>query len=1224
MDLPNLIENQIDSFRRFVEKPTSVSKVRGLCLKDLLDDISPIVHTYGNNNENRIELYFGDYYFEEPKNTILECKQRDISYTRSLKCKVLLRNSVKNEIKEHEIFMSDFYWMTPTGTFIVNGAERVVVNQIIRSSGVLFKQDIDNKKGSETIPIIGQVIPTRGAWIEFEMGSKDILYAKVDRSKKILLPEYLMSIGFDTTEQIKDLFGDSERLIKTLEITDAKLQSAHEKFVEEARKDYEDGQISAEKYENAQQSEPYEYAMRNLYAKVKNEEIGMDHVAEHVQNYLSQHLMDHRRYDLMDVGRYKFNKKLDFTERALGNFLAEDYVITEKHDSLRDQEEVVLHKGEKIDLKMVELMRKNREDFQRVLDLPHPLLSQEEGMDYDPVIIEEIKVYTGDNPEKIVNIIGSNNAEERIFITTSDMIAATSYWLNLYDGVGHFDDVDNLANRRLRLTGELLANQFRLGLAKLEKSIRDKMTTVDPEVMTPQKLINIKPLQTALKEFFGSSQLSQFMAQTNPLDEITHKRRMSALGPGGITRDRAGIEVRDVHATHYGRICPIETPEGQNIGLISSLATYAKVNEYGFIMTPYYKVVNGVVTEDSVYMTADEENEHYIAEANTDLNDDCTFKHDRVYARHNMETSLVEKEIIDYMDVSPKQIMSVSASCIPFLEHDDANRTLMGSNMQRQSIPLLRPQAPFVGTGIEYRAAHDSGVACICEKGGVVEYVDGFMIKVREDDGNVRTYELNKFLRSNQGTCVNQTPIVELGERVEKDDTLADGPSMDQGELALGRNVLIGFMTWQGYNYEDAVVINENLVKNDVYTSIHIEKYEAQARDTKLGPEEITRQIPNVSESSISHLDKDGIIIPGSIVKEGDILVGKVTPKGQSEPSGEERLLLAIFGAKSREVRDTSLKVPHGGDGIVQSVRHFKRENFKELTPGVNEVVRIYIVQKRKIQIGDKMSGRHGNKGVISNVLPVEDMPFLEDGTPLDILLNPQGVPSRMNIGQVLEVHLGMACRKLGVLAATEVFDCCRDEDLEAMMREADMVYVDKETGKEYLDGKVDVYDGRTGEKFDNRVTVGVMYMIKLDHMVDDKLHARSVGPYVLVTQQPIGGKAQNGGQRFGEMEVWALEAYGAAYTLQEMLTVKSDDILGRNKVYRAITEGKEIPEPNLPESFRVFTRELRALGIYVELAYYDDNGEIARKENGEIDNVIDESIVDEESDNFINKFNHF
>ena len=1178
-ELPNLIENQINSFKWFTE----------VGLKNLLSNLTI------SNPSQTLELYFGDYHFEEPTSSILECKERDTSYTRTLSCMVRFHNAEipgTDDMKEDKVFLCDFPWMTPTGTFIINGAERVVVNQIVRSSGVLFKEEIDNKTLQSYL--IGQVIPTRGSWIEFEMGSKNILYAKVDRSKKIYLPIFLKSIGLKDHDAIKELFGsDIEFLNATLE------------------KD---------------QTQDNDEALRELYSKIKQ---GDEIPAEAVRSYLEGHLMDTKRYELMGVGRYKFNKKLDFVERALGHKLAQNYSIYVT-DSEGKKVKKTLKKGTEITEAVAKEIENSRESFRRVLNLEFQLRNPYEiGGD---VIVEEIQVLAKqkNEEEKVVKIVGSYFDEEKDHITLSDMIAATSYYLNLIENVGHFDDVDNLANRRLRLTGELLSNAVRVGLAKLEKNVKDKMSTKDVKDMTIQNLINSKPLQSCVKDFFGSSQLSQFMAQTNPLDEITHKRRLSALGPGGITRDRAGIEVRDVHPTHYGRICPIETPEGQNIGLISSLATYAKVNDFGFILTPYFKVVNGKVTDESVDMTADEEALHYIAEANTELNDDSTFKEEMVYARHNQETNLYPREMIDYMDVSPKQIVSISAACIPFLEHDDANRTLMGSNMQRQSIPLIAPEAPYVGTGIEYSAAHDSGVACVCQAPGIVQYVDGSTIKVLEDDGHIEAYHLNKFLRSNQGTCINQKPIVEIGERVSKGTILADGPSMDKGELALGRNVLIAFMTWEGYNYEDAIVMNENLVKNDVYTSIHIEKYELQARDTKLGKEEITREIPNSSDESRKNLDVNGIVIPGSVVKEEDYLVGKVTPKGQVDPTPYQHLLDAILGEKAKEVKDSSLKVPHGGGGIVQAVRYFNRSTDKELAPGVNEVVRVYIVQKRKIRVGDKMSGRHGNKGVISNILPQEDMPFLEDGTPIDVLLNPQGVPSRMNIGQVLEVHLGMACRKLTlkaqeeliekrkangekaptkeeldavkVLAATEVFDCCRDEDLNDMMSDAGMT----------KDGKIDVYDGRTGEKFDNRVNVGVMYMIKLDHMVDDKMHARSVGPYVLVTQQPLGGKAQNGGQRFGEMEVWALEAYGAAYTLQEMLTVKSDDILGRNRVSRAISEGKEIPEPNLPESFRVFTRELRSLGIYVEL--------IDRK-TGE--NVVDNSLVDEDSDNFIQKY-HF
>ena len=1147
LELPNLIENQIDSFNWFVTKG----------LRELLDNL---VIT---NLSQTLELYFGDFTFDEPEHSILECKQREVSYTKALRCMVKFHNGEIGEIKEDKIFLCNFPWMTPTGTFIINGAERVVVNQIIRSSGVLFKEEVDVKTLQTNL--IGQVIPTRGSWIEFEMGSKNILYAKVDRSNKIFLPIFLKSIGFKDHEAMTALFGDDiEFFNQTLE--------------KDNTKDCDD-------------------ALKELYSKIKQ---GDEIPAEGVKAYLESHLMDTRRYDLMGVGRYKFNKKLDFLERAFGHKLAKNYTVFETVNGEKVKKQ--LKKGTVIDDEVVELIDKNRELFRKTVDLEFQLRNE---LDVDDkVVVEQIQVIAKqkNDSEKVVNIIGSFNDEERNHITLSDIIAATSYYLNLTENVGRYDDVDNLANRRMRLTGELLANQVRVGLAKLEKSVKDKMSTKDVREMTATNLINSKPLESCVKDFFGSSQLSQFMAQTNPLDEITHKRRLSALGPGGITRDRAGIEVRDVHPTHYGRICPIETPEGQNIGLISSLASYAKVNEFGFIQTPYFKVVDGKVTDEYVYMTADEEAIHFIAEANTELNDDSTFKEAKVYARHNQETNLYENSIVDYMDVSPKQIVSISAACIPFLEHDDATRTLMGSNMQRQSIPLIKPEAPYVGTGIEYRAAHDSGVACICKADGVVEYVDGSTIKVRENDGTLTEYNLNKFLRSNQGTCINQTPICEVGEIVKKDDILADGPSMDHGELALGRNVLIAFMTWEGYNYEDAIVMNENLVKNDVYTSIHIEKYELQARDTKLGKEEITREIFNTSEESRKNLDADGIVIVGSVVKEEDILVGKVTPKGQVDPTPYQHLLDAILGEKAKEVKDSSLRVPHGGGGIVQAVRSYKRKEYKELPAGVNEVVRVYIVQKRKIRVGDKMSGRHGNKGVISNILPQEDMPFLSDGTTIDILLNPQGIPSRMNIGQVLEVHLGMACRKLGVLVATEVFDCCRDEDLNDMMKEAQMS----------PDGKQDVFDGRTGEKFDNRVTVGVMYMIKLDHMVDDKMHARSVGPYVLVTQQPLGGKAQNGGQRFGEMEVWALEAYGAAYTLQEILTVKSDDILGRNKVSRAISEGKEIPEPNLPESFRVFTRELRSLGIYVELI---------DKKTGK--NVVDNSLVDEESDDFIQR-NHF
>ncbi len=1150
LELPYLIENQLDSFKKFAEQD----------IVELFNDFSPIM----NKKDGNLELYLLNPRFDEPDTTIRECKEKEISYTRALRCDAQFVNTEESgDIKEAKgIFLLDFPWMTPNGTFVINGAERIIVNQIIRSSGVLFKQASDPKTGA--LVVEGMVIPTRGAWIEYGANTKDVLYVSVDKSNKTPLPIFLKSIGIETYDDMKRLFGENQKLVEVLD-----------KIPERT----------------------YEESMSELYGKIKS---GDSIPLEGIQSYLQAHLMTKEHYDLMAVGRYKYNKKLDFIERAKGHKLAKAYKISEKVDENGEviQEAMTLEKGVLVTKEIAALLDKNRADFREPLKLEHDL-------DSVPTYIEVIEVVANqpDDTKRKVKIIGNNSVEDRELISTSDIIAATSYWLNLFDNVGSFDDVDNLANRRLRLTGELLQNEFRQGLIRLRKNTVDKMSTNDVKEMNPKNLLNAAPLQQVIKAFFGSSQLSQFMSQINPLDEITHKRRMSALGPGGITRDRAGIEVRDVHPTHYGRICPVETPEGQNIGLISSLATYAKVDKYGFIMTPYFKVVDGKVTEEAVYMTADEEAKHYIAEANTELNDDLSFKDKtHIYARHELETDIYTAKDIDFMDISPKQIMSISASCIPFLEHDDANRTLMGSNMQRQSIPLIKPEAPFVATGIEYKAAHDSGAACICEADGIVTYVDGQTIKVREDEsGFEHVYNLTKFMRSNQSTCINQTPICEIGEIVKKGDVLADGPSMDKGELALGRNVVVAFMTWQGYNYEDAVVMNENLVKNDVYTSIHIEKYEVQARDTKLGKEVITRDLPQATEAILKNLDSRGIVIPGTVVKENDILVGKLTPKGQTEPSPQDRLMQAIFGSKSDDHKNTSLRVPHGGGGIVQTVRHYTRQENKSLMPSVEEVVRVYIVQRRKIQVGDKMSGRHGNKGVISNILPQEDMPYLEDGTPVDILLNPQGVPSRMNLGQVLEMHLGMACKKLGVLAATEVFDYCRDEDLREMMNEAHMT----------KDGKVTLYDGRTGEAFDNPITVGVMYMIKLDHMVDDKLHARNTGRYVLVTQQPIGGKAQNGGQRFGEMEVWALEAYGAAYTLREMLTVKSDDMLGRNKVFKAISTGREIPEPGLPESFRVFARELKALGIHIELLH---------SETGE--NVVNQTIVDQDSDEFVHRIN--
>jgi len=1182
VELPNLIEVQTESFEWFMETG----------LKELFADISPITNFNGN-----VELYFGDFEFEPAKYSVKECKEKDVNYSRPLKVTVRLKNKnlvdsktgevlSDDNIVENKIFMGDIPMMTPVGTFVINGSERVIVSQIVRSAGVFFSEEVDKKTLQHKY--LGQVIPTRGAWLEYEMGSKDILYAKIDRSKKILLSTMIKALGFSTKKQIVDIFGEHELLDNTFE------------------KDLT---------QNAEE------AMKEVYAKIRQGETA---TIEGAREFFVSRLFDEKRYDLADVGRFKVNQKLDVVNRVK-SLLDKDIIVKLSKD-LVDPEtgEVIISKSTKLDYDSLDIIDKNRsvllqrvtfdkeleKELKQIIDRENRNEIAPEGEEEAFVqnivrntLVEVLNVDIKDDAgeAKRIKLLGNNSTEIALHVTTSDILASISYYLNLYNGVGNLDDIDHLGNRRLRLIGELLKNQFRIGLAKMEKNVKDRMSTKDPRTITPQNLINIRPLTSSIKEFFGSSQLSQFMQQTNPLDELTHKRRISALGPGGLTRDRAGFEVRDVHQSHYGRICPIETPEGQNIGLINSLACYVKVNKYGFIETPYLKIDQATsrVTDELYYLSADQERDHIIAQANITLNDDMTIKEDRVVARQNGETRIFDKHRCDFMDVSPKQIVSVSTASIPFLEHDDANRALMGANMQRQAIPLLKPEAPFVGTGIEYKIAHDSGTSVIAMSDGIVEYVDGKEIRIRTNEGELERYELVKFLRSNQGTCVNQTPIVKLGEQIKAGDIIGDGPSMDQGELAIGRNVVVAFMTWNGYNYEDAVIMNERLVQDDVYTSIHIEKYEIEARDTKLGKEEITREIPNVGEDGRRFLDADGIIIPGTEVKEGDILVGKVTPKGQTDPSPEEKLLLAIFGEKSREVRDTSLRVPHGGGGIVRSVQVFTRGK-DELNPGVNMSVRVYIVQKRKISEGDKMAGRHGNKGVISKILPPEDMPYMENGTPIDIMLNPLGVPSRMNIGQVLEIHLGMAAKQLGIHVATPVFDGVEQSDLDQIMAEAGMA----------PDGKYVLYDGRTGRKFDNRVSVGVMYMIKLDHMVDDKLHARSVGPYTLVTQQPMGGKAQNGGQRFGEMEVWALEAYGAAYTLQEMLTVKSDDIIGRNKVFKAITDGKPIPAPSLPESFRVLTRELRSLGLYVELINKDTGA-----------NEVDKSLVDNDQEDYINKF---
>jgi len=1131
VELPNLLDIQTKSFDWF--------KNEGI--KELFKEISPIKDYSG-----KLELYFGEYEFDEPKYDIPTSKVNEANYCQPLKVDVQLKNLETGEIKEKQkIFLGEYPVMTPYGTFIINGAERVIVTQIIRSAGVFYSSEVDKKSGQ--VLYAGQVVPTRGAWVEFEIGKKNVWYAKLNRSNRIPLTTFLRAIGLNSTKEIKNLFGKSEYLSKTLE---------------------EDNSFGTDD------------ALGALYDRLKP---GEKSTPDGARNYIAGLLLDNRRYDLASVGRYKVNIKLDVLARVLP-LVGSAKFATDVVDS--ETGEIVFEKGQLIDEAAYNTLKENRATLLR------KTFNYEQTLDGNPIVLETLEIdYFKDHVAKTAKLIGNDQSETVNHITLSDIMAATGYYMNLYDGIGSTDDIDHLGNRRLRLIGELLQNQFRIGLAKMEKSVRDRMSTAnDTRNIDPQNLINIRTLTSSIREFFGTSQLSQFMDQINPLSELTHKRRISALGAGGLTRDRAGFEVRDVHVSHYGRICPIETPEGQNIGLINSIATYARANRFGFIETPYLKVKqeNGktIVTDEMIYLTADKEEAYYIAQANITVNSDKEITDEKIIARYKGDTFEVTRDKIDLMDVSPKQIVAVSTACIPFLEHDDANRALMGANMQRQAIPLLKPEAAFVATGIEAKAAHDSGVAVVAEESGIIEYADALKIIIRSDEGNLHTYKLNKYQRSNNSTCVNQKPIYVTGERVNKGDVIADGPSMDKGEMALGRNVVIAFMTWNGYNYEDAVIMNERLVSDDVYTSIHIEKYEVEVRDTKLGKEEITNELENVKKEAVANLDEHGIIRIGAEVKEGDILVGKVTPKGQTEPTPEERLSHALFADNSKDVRNTSLKVPHGGGGIVHRIETFSRKNGDELGPGVNEVVRVYIVQKRKISEGDKMSGRHGNKGVISRILPPEDMPYMEDGTPVDIMLNPQGIPSRLNIGQVLEVHLGMAAKKLGVHVATPVFDGVTREDLESIMKEAGMD----------PDGKTTLIDGRTGKPFDNRITVGVMYMIKLAHMVDDKLHARSEGHYTLVTQQPMGGKAQNGGQRFGEMEVWALEAYGASHLLREMLTIKSDDIIGRNRVYKAICDGEKIPEPGIPESFRVLVKELQGLGLSVKLIDHETGEDVANK----------------------------
>ncbi|KQL27449.1 DNA-directed RNA polymerase subunit beta [Cytobacillus solani] len=1125
LELPNLIEIQTSSYQWFLDEG----------LREMFHDISPIEDFTGN-----LSLEFIDYSLGEPKYSVPESKERDVTYSAPLRVKVRLVNKETGEVKDQDVFMGDFPLMTETGTFVINGAERVIVSQLVRSPSVYFsgKLDKNGKKG-----FTATVIPNRGAWLEYETDAKDVVYVRIDRTRKLPVTVLLRALGFGSDQEIIDLIGDNEYIRNTLE------------------KDNTEGT---------------DKALLEIYERLRP---GEPPTVENAKSLLVSRFFDPKRYDLANVGRYKINKKLHIKNRLFGQRLAETLVDPETG-------EIIAEKGVTFDRRTLDRILPYLEK-----NIGFKSVSLVGGVLEEDITLQSIKIYApNEDGEKIINVIGNAYVEEAVKnISPADIIASISYFFNLLHSVGLTDDIDHLGNRRLRSVGELLQNQFRIGLSRMERVVRERMSIQDTNTITPQQLINIRPVIASIKEFFGSSQLSQFMDQTNPLAELTHKRRLSALGPGGLTRERAGMEVRDVHYSHYGRMCPIETPEGPNIGLINSLSSFAKVNRFGFIETPFRRIdpETGKVTSRIDYLTADEEDNYVVAQANVRLDDDGSFLDEEVVARFRGENTVVARDRVDYMDVSPKQVVSAATACIPFLENDDSNRALMGANMQRQAVPLMQPQAPRVGTGMEYVSGKDSGAAVICKHEGIVEHVEAREVWVRrintidgqEVKGDLDKYKLLKFIRSNQGTCYNQRPIVAVGNRVTKGEILADGPSMELGELALGRNVLVAFMTWDGYNYEDAIIMSERLVKDDVYTSIHIEEYESESRDTKLGPEEITRDIPNVGEDALRNLDERGIIRTGAEVKDGDLLVGKVTPKGVTELTAEERLLHAIFGEKAREVRDTSLRVPHGGGGIVLDVKVFNREDGDELPPGVNQLVRVYIVQKRKISEGDKMAGRHGNKGVISRILPEEDMPYMPDGTPVDIMLNPLGVPSRMNIGQVLELHLGMAARALGIHVASPVFDGASEEDVWATIEEAGMA----------RDAKTVLYDGRSGEPFDNRVSVGVMYMIKLAHMVDDKLHARSTGPYSLVTQQPLGGKAQFGGQRFGEMEVWALEAYGAAYTLQEILTVKSDDVVGRVKTYESIVKGENVPEPGVPESFKVLIKELQSLGMDVKILSGDE-----------------------------------
>ncbi len=1131
-ELDNLLQIQTESYQWFITEG----------IKEVLEEFSPIESFSGG-----LTLEFGEYEFDTPRYSLKECKDRQITYAAPLKIQTRLFNNETGEVKEQEIFLGDMPLMTESGTFIINGAERVVVSQLVRSPSVYFSKEID-KNGKPVFA--SKVIPTRGTWLEYETDAKDVIYVRIDRTRKVPITTLLRAFGLSSDEQILDMFDNDPYLKNTIE--------------KDSTKNTDEALI--EIYEKLRPGEPT--------------------TLDSSKNQLITRFFDNFRYDLAKVGRYKFNKRLNIKDRLLNNRIAEDIIV---------DGEVKIADGTLI---TKEVMLQLEEYLKGGYGRQEVKINEE--LDSHN-IVQVLYVYSNENPKKKVKVIGNDQELDVKTLTISDVYASISYYLNLNEGIGSDDEIDHLGNRRIRQVGELLQNQFKIGISRMERVIRERMTTQDIETVTPKTLINIRPVTAVIKEFFGSSQLSQFMDQVNPISSLTHKRRLSALGPGGLSRDRAGMEVRDVNASHYGRICPIESPEGQNIGLITSLASYAKVNEYGFIQTPYRKVNNKKLTDQVDYLTADEENDFYISQATVNVNDDNEITDAIVAGRYRGENIMIPAEQVDYIDVSPQQVVSVTTSLIPFLEHDDATRALMGANMQRQALPLLTTEAPLVGTGVEYVAARDSGVTVIAKADGVVEYVDAKKIVVKNAKGQ-DIYYLQTFERANQGETNNQKPIVRAGDKVHRGQIIADGPSTDMGELALGKNVVVAFMTFNGYNFEDAVIMNEKLVKEDAYTTLHIEDYEIQCRDTKLGPEEITRDIPNIGEDARKNLDENGIIRIGTEVKEGDILVGKVTPKGMADLTSEEKLLHAIFGEKTREVRNSSLTVPHGGDGIVHDVKVYTKEENDDLPSGVSKVVRVYIIQKRKIGVGDKMSGRHGNKGVISLVLPEEDMPYLPDGTPVDIMLNPQGVPSRMNIGQVLELHLGMAAKKLGVHVATPVLDGAKQEDIAAMMKEAGM---DE-------DGKTVLYDGRTGEPFDNRISVGVMYMIKLHHMVDDKLHARATGPYSLVTQQPLGGKAQFGGQRFGEMEIWALEAYGAAHVLQEILTYKSDDIIGRVKVYEAIVKGTPLPTPGIPEAFRVLIKEFQALGLDISVINNDDELVEIKDLESESDDDDDSPIAEE------------